>query len=229
MNSINAALAQANLLFGVEMDPDDFEEAALIAWNKIGNKNYRLYRFRAKIDPITLSIDLPCNCDEIEAVTYDWEDWNYTTNVHVNGDYNSQFIENYIEGRKLFNNPFYMSGKYAKYQKAGDTLYFEADYGYVNILYKGVLVDDDGLPEVNDKEVEAIAYFIAFIQRRKEGWQTHNQEMLQEAQLIQQEWLKLCDAARIPTSLSQNEMNEILDAKTRWDRKLFGKSYKFTK
>jgi hypothetical protein len=70
----------------------------LIAWNKIGNKQHKLYRLRTQIDNTTLSVELPCNCDEIEAVTYDFEDWQYTTNDTVHGDYNSLFVEHYIEG-----------------------------------------------------------------------------------------------------------------------------------
>ena len=50
--------------------------------------------------------------------------------------------------------------------------------------------------------------------------------MLQEAQLLEQRWLKLCDAARVSIYINQNEMNTILDAKTSWNRKIFNKSYK---
>jgi hypothetical protein len=46
------------------------------------------------------------------------------------------------------------------------------------------------------------------------------------AQLLKQEWLQKCDAARVPSSISMNEMNEILDAKTSWNRKIYNKSYK---
>ena len=108
----------------------------------------------------------------------------------------------------------------------GDTLYFEKNYGQVNILYKGILVDEDGLPEINYKEKDAIACYCACTKRFKEGWKNHNQNMLQEAQLLEQRWLKLCDAARVSIHLSQNDMNEILDAKTSWNRKIFNKSYK---
>jgi hypothetical protein len=40
--------------------------------------------------------------------------------------------------------------------------------------------------------------------------------------------LKLCRSARIPNNLSQNEMDAILDVRTRWDRKLYNKSFKPT-
>ncbi len=226
MEDFKAAYSQANLLYGLDITPEDFEEIGLIAWNKIGNKVSRLYRYRAKIDPITLSVDLPCNCDQIEAVTYDFEDWKYTSNDTVNGDYQSQFIENYIESRKLFENQYYINGKYAKYEQVGDTLYFEKDYGMVNILYKGVELDEEGLPYLNQREINAISCYCAYINLYKEGLTTHNNAIIQEAQLLEQQWLRLCDAARIKDHLSQNDMNKILDAKTSWNRKVFNKSYK---
>ena len=102
MENFQSAYAQANLLYGIELAPEEFEEIGLIAWNKIGNRQTKLYRYRCKIDCETLTVTLPCNCDFIEAVTYDFEDWRYTTNDTVNGDYQSQFIENYIEGRKVY-------------------------------------------------------------------------------------------------------------------------------
>ena len=127
------------------------------------------YRYRTKIDCDTLSVDLPCNCDEIEAVTYDFEDWKYTSNDTVNGDYQSQFIENYIESRKLYENPYYISGKYAKYERIGDTLYFDRPHGEVNILYRGEMLDEFGLPEITDKEATAIATYCAYVLKYKEG------------------------------------------------------------
>ena len=229
MENFKSAYAQAYLLYDLELTPEEFEEIGMIAWNKIGNKQTKLYRYRCKIDCETLTVELPCNCDEIEAVTYDFEDWRYVTNDTVNGDYQSQFIENYIERRKLYSSPYYMSGKFAKYEKVNDTLYFDKDYGSVNILYKGIILDDEGLPYINEKEKDAIACYLADTKRFKEGWRNHNQKMLQEAQLLEQRWYKLCDAARVPQSINQNEMNEILDAKTSWNRKIFNKSWKYIK
>lgn len=229
MDNFKSIYIQAKLLYEVDITQEEFEEIGLIAWNKIGNRQTKLYKYRCDIDCETLTVELPCNCDEIEAVTYDFEDWKYVTNDTVNGDYQSQFIENYIEGRKLYMNPFYISGKFAKYERVNDTLYFDKDYGSVNILYKGIIVDDDGLPYINEKEKDAIACYLAYTKKFKEGLKTHNQLILQESQLLEQRWYKLCDAARIPQRINQNEMNEILDAKTSWNRKIFNKSWKYVK
>lgn len=226
MDNFNSAYAQANLLYKLEISPEEFEEIGLIAWNKIGNKQSRLYRIRLKIQCPGNYVELPCNCDIIEAVTYDFEDWKYTTNDSVNGDYQSQFIENYIEGRKMYNDSMYVSGKFAKYERVGDILYFDKNYGSVNILYKGIILDDEGLPFINEKEKDAIACYCAYTMKFREGWTVNNQNILQNAQLLEQRWLRLCDAARVPMYINQNEMNEILDAKTNWNRKIFNKSYK---
>jgi len=229
MEDFRTVYAQANLLYGIDISPEEFEEIGLIAWAKIGNKQVKLYRYHINIDGTTLTVTLPCNCDELVSVTYSFEDWRYTTMDSVNGDYKSQFTENYIEGRKLYKDPHYISGKLAKYERVNDTLYFDKDYGKVNILYKGIVLDDSGLPYINEKEKDAISCYIAYTKRFKEGWQMHSQGMLQEAQLLEQRWYKLCDAARVPESFTQNELNEILDVKTSWDRKVYNKTWKYIK
>lgn len=216
----------ANILYSLEMTPEDFEEIGLVAWNKIGNKQIRLYRFIGKID-CNLQIELPCSADIIEAVTYGFEDWNYVTNLGVNGDYRSQFTENYIEARKTMKNPLYASGKFAKYTLIDDrTLLFDQNYGTVYVLFKSVMLDDEGLPLINEKEKEAIATYCAYVKKYKEALITNNSNIMQFAQLLEQKWLKLVDAARVPICVSQNEMDEILDAKSSWNRKRYNKSYK---
>ena len=226
MNDFNYIYTVANSLYGLELEPEQFEELGLTAWNLIGNKTVRLYNYSANISCDDLSVQLPCNCDIIEAVTYNHEDWNYSTNKTVNGDYNSQFTEQYIEARKLYQSPLYISGKYAKYERVGDTLYFDKDYGKVNILYKGIILDEDGLPKVNEKEALAIATYIAFATKQKQGWITNNQNIIQLAQYLYQQWLKYCDSARVPLSIDQNTMNQVLDAKSSWNRKVYNKAYK---
>lgn len=226
MEDFYSAYTQANLLYGLEMSPEDFEEIGLIAWNRIGNKQTRLYRYSIDVDCSTKAVTLPCNCDEIEAVTLPYEDWNYVTNMTANGDYDSQFTENYIEIRKHEQDPFYIHGRYVKYERVGDTLYLDKDCGLINILYKGVEMDEDGLPLLNNKEVDAIACFCAFVVLYKRALASNNSALLQQAQLLEARWTKMCDAARVAPSMSQNDFNRILDAKSSWNRKIFNKSYK---
>ena len=227
MENFHAAMYQANLLYGIDINPDDFEELGLIAWNFIGNHRCKLYRYCATVNCSDNTIQLPCNCSLIESVTYDFEDWNYTSNSLPEGDLSSGFTENYIDSRKHFENPLYEGGRYVKYERVGDTLYLDDKYnGRITILYKGDVLDEDGLPELTQKEVDAIAVYVAYVTRYKKALVKNNANDLQAAQLLKAEWLQKCDAARVSEYLSQNDMNEILDAKTNWNRKIFNKSYK---
>ena len=239
MDEFYTAYPLIKQLYGVELTPEDFEEIGLIAWKHIGNKFTKLYRYSANLICDTppcrngcgqkvegFSMSLPCNCDILEAVTYGWEDWKYTTNKTVNGDYSSQFTENYIETRKITQSPLYISGRYVKYERVGDKLYFDRDYGTINILYKGVVLDSEGLTYITEKEALAIATYCAMTRLRRDGLVSHNNAILQEYQMLYQEWLKLCSAARVPYYINQNEWNEILDANSSWDRKRFNFSFK---
>lgn len=223
---LESAIYTANVMYGLEMDSDTFLEMALIAWNRIGNKYYRLYRFQGKIDPNDLSVEIPCNADIIEAITYGFEDWEYVTNNRINGDTESQFTEHYIEARKIMRNPLYISGKLAKYIRTGNKIYFDNNYGTINVLYKGIYIDEDGLPMINEKEQEAIACFCAFSEKFKQGWAQNNPQLIEMAKLLEQDWKRLCDQARIPIQFSQNEMDEILTAKVSANRKQYNAGFK---
>lgn len=215
-----------DMLYGVEIEDEELEELGLQAWDLIGNNNTRLYRFSTCMDSDN-SIKLPCNVKSIEAVTTSYEDWNKTSSYSNHGDFRSASIENYIEAGKVFNNPYYISGKLIPYGQSGDTLYFDRNYGNINILYKGIIADEDGLPELTDKEARAIATYIAYVNKYKDGLKTNNTVTINLAQNLEQKWLKQCDQARV-TGLNQNDMNEILDIKTSWNRKAYGLSHKIT-
>lgn len=227
MVNFHYAISLAQMLYDIEGDTDDLEEIGLIAYNFIGNKNTRLYKAMLDVDCSDGSVLLPCNCDIIEAVTYcGFEDWNYTSNHKEYGDIQSLYNENYIESQKAYLDPFYIDGKYVKYKRVGDKLYVNKGLGKIQILYHGILLDDEGLPELNDKEAIAIAEYIAYVYKYKEAIRTNNQLILKMAQDLKQQWLFHCDAARVPEYVSQEEMDKILNVQSSWGRKVYNKSYK---
>ena len=63
----------------------------------------------------------------------------------------------------------------------------------------------------------------AYIDLYKKSLVLRDSNSFQIAQAVKQEWLRACSDARVPEHISQNEMNEILDARTRWDRKQYKK------
>ena len=229
MNNFYYGLSLLNTLYGLTMSEEDYEETALVGWDLIGNKRTRLYRYSVCIDDCSEGVELPCNVNELEAVTTDFEEWDYSTNDTPNGDINSAFVESYIEHRKAFRDPLYLPGKLIHYERVGNTLYFDRPYGKINILYKGLILDDNGLPEITDKEASALATYCAYIIKFKEGIMTNNTNIIQMANMLKQQWNVQCDQARADHYMSQNEWDQVLDAKTSWNRKSFGKSLKLYK
>ena len=225
-NDFHYSMSLLNMLYGITIQEDEFEEIALIGWNLIGNKRMRIYRYKTTVDNCKKGVQLPCNVDRIEAVTTNFEEWAYSTNDTPNGNIRSAYIESYIEHRKAFKDPLYTSGKFIKYERVGDMLYFDKPYGEINILYRGEMLDEQGLPEITDKEATALATYCAYIIKYKEGLQTNNANIIQLAEDLRRKWLVQCDQARAGYYLSQNELDQILDARTNWNRKQYGKSLK---
>lgn len=227
MNNFHYISVLLDQFYGIEMEDDDMEEMGLMAWNLIGNKNIRLYRYRACINPKDNSVTLPCNALNsdgcVEAVTAIHEDWERTTNYSNDGNFNSSLVEQSIESEKYYQSPWYIPGKLLKYKQVGDKLYFTHNYGKVNILYKGVIMDEDELPEISDKEAMAIATYIAYVTKYKEGLITNNPNIINLANSLKVQWNQQCDQARM-SYLNQNDFNEIADINFSWNRPSYGKT-----
>lgn len=222
--NIKSAYGLANDLYGITISETTFENLALNAWELIGNKHTRLYRYIGSTEDKAL--ELPCNADLVESVHLPINDAQLT-----NSDLNQINIDNiaterYIDGYKAFDNVYYNPGKFAKYKEVDGILYFNKDYPKVMVIYHGVEVDDDGLPKINDKEMRAIAAYVAYATIYKEGLVKRDGNLIQLAGTIQADWLKLCNSARIPSYLNQNELDAILDVKFRWPQKKYGNSFK---
>lgn len=226
MNDFYYALSLTETLYGISLQEEDWEEIAILAWNQIGNKRNRLYRYSVCLDACENSIELPCNVDQIEAVTTSFEDFQHVSNYTHGGVPGSFSTEQYIESKKAFKSPYYISGKYIPYERVGNTLYFQNHIDKVNILYKGQELDENGLPQITDKEAMAIATYVAYITKFKEAMTSGNNQAAQAANTLKQQWLIQCDQARVPSYVNQNEMDEILDAKNNWNRKIQNRSYK---
>lgn len=227
--SFNTAYTQARELYGLELNPDEFETLGIIAWDKIGNKRYSLYLYIVEPAEDELGnwyVDLPCNVDQIEAVTANYEDYQKTSNQYLSGQTQSGWIEGYIESRKYNVGTLYPSGKFIKYRQEGNRLILTDRFNKVQILYKGFVADDEGLPYLTAKELDAIAAFCAYADDFKRARLTRDATTFQMAQLMEVKWKTLCTQARVPDYINQNEWDEILNVQTSWDRKRFGKSFK---
>lgn len=222
-HSFYTALHTLSSKYGITMNEDEFEDYALYAWNSIGNRNSVVYKY----DTIVSNhlVDLPCNCDLIESVHTITEDYRMTDNV-LRENYSNSVVESYIESRKRDTEVLYNRGRYVDFTQEGNTLRFKQDNFLVSILYKGYIADENGLPYLNYKEVDAIAAYCAFVYTQKKAFQTKDGGLFQFAAKFESDWRRLADSARSPIYLNQNDMDNILNVSASWDRKRFGVSYK---
>lgn len=223
-NKFHYALFLLETLYDITLPEDQFEEIALVGWELIGNNRVKLYRYSICLDGCQTQLTLPCNVFELEAVTTRNE--SYGTDSLGEKDLNSISIENSIERSKYNMNPHYIPGQYIKYELVGNTLYFDKPYRQINILYKGLVLDEDGLPEITNKEATALATFCAYTVKFKEGIKTNNPNIISLADRLQMKWFTQCDQARVDGHMSQNNWDDILDARVSWNRKQYRKSLK---
>ena len=224
LHNIKSAIELLDVLYGVTVSESEFETMALVAWELIGTKHTKLHRYVGKVEDKTL--ELPCNVDVIESVHIPVSDSQVSSSSSSYPLSENISTEHYIANYNKSDNLYYNNGKLVNYDVGDGVLYFKKNYPKVEIIYHGILVDEDGLPLVNEKELKAIAAYVAYSYFYKDGLKKRNGDSLQLAQTVKADWLKYCNAARIPDHLSQNDMDSILDVKFRWDRKMYGKSFK---
>jgi hypothetical protein len=230
MQNFHYAISLAQTLYDIDFtDIEQAEEIGLVAYNHIGNHHTHLYRVTETVDSSTGIVELPCNLLRIESVTEPcFEDWESSSAIHEYGNAASASIEGYIESHKSKRDPLYESGRFVKYRQEGNQLYVPRTVSKVTILYHGEILDEEGLPYLNDKEALAIAEYLGYITKYKEAIRTNNKAALQMANDLKQQWLFHCDAARVPVYISQNDMDMVLDAQTSWNRKKYHFSFKPT-
>ena len=230
MNNFKYSISLAQMLYDIDVnDMDTLIEIGLIAYNFIGNKNTYLKSQIVDVNQKTGLVKIPCKVDLIEAITYpNQEDWNYTDNIKNYGDIDSLNIEQYVKNSKEHLDPLYINGRYIKFRQEGNYIYVNEPIESVCVLYHTEQLDEDDLPIINDKEALAIADYIAYTVKYKEALRSNNQAVFQMAQTIKKQWLIHCDAARVPEYVSQNEMDDLLEVTSSYNRKVHGRSYKPT-
>ena len=181
--NIKSAYALANDLYGITISENAFESLALNAWELIGNKHTRLYRYIGCTEDKAL--ELPCNAEIVESVHLPINDAQVTGSDSSYLNTSNIATERYIDGYRGFDDIYYQKGKFAKYKEVDGTLYFSRDYPKVMVVYHGVEVDDEGLPKINDKEMRAIAAYVAYATLYKEGLTKRDSGAIQLAGAVQ--------------------------------------------
>lgn len=120
----------------------------------------------------------------IESVHLPINDAQISTTISDGIEFSNIYAERYIEAFRKFEDPYYQKGKFVKYKEVDGGIAFSKDYKNVTVVYHGVEVDDEGLPLINDKEMRAIAAYVAYATLYKEGLKKKDGGLVQLAQTI---------------------------------------------
>lgn len=228
--NFKTAKSQLKTIYGVSLPDDEFEEIALYGWDQINNKRYQMYTYESDVNNgIAL---LPCNIEgenSIEAVLSKQEDASIQISSPGISLLNT-LNENYTEAYKSWNHKgfskHYHNGSLINYEFLNDSIKIDSKLKAIVILYKGILMDEDGLPFINKKERDAIATFCAYViaDRDSFGSKDKNQEYF--AQKYEARWKIQKGKAKAPISINQNQADHIMNVQFRWDRKRYNLGYK---
>lgn len=182
LNNFKSVYAEVHTLHGITVDPSNFEDIALTGWDLIGNKQTRLYKYTTST--VNKRVKLPCNIDILEAVFSPEIESNSSTQLSSYPNLYNQYVEQWIEAWKRDKSAFYNKGRLVKYRLEGDELVFERDYPSLTILYHGIIIDEDGLPYLTDKEVHALATYCAYNDLYKKSIAQRDGNLFQLSQAI---------------------------------------------
>jgi hypothetical protein len=227
--------------FGIDSQIDDYVEDAYNVWRDIGNIAAATHGYETVVSADG-TVALPCNCEFIESVTTgdytkdtdgDLIIWYNTDTLVVNPDSflaDVKLDKAYLLGT-IKHGQLHPGGQFVDYElkrhNGNKSLLFADSYvgSKVTVIYRGIIMDDDGNPCLTRKEADAIAHKIAFIETQLQIFKG-NTEKINILQMLKSQSDAKMQAAKIPEYLTQNFLDQLLAAATRHDRKVYNSSYK---
>lgn len=221
----------------VSMDEDTFIELGWMAFKELGNVAIINYMYKGQVEQGGI-VRLPGNVEFIEAVTT--MNIPFTTLADSYQLYDSGIpLDNWFFQQEMLNSTSRnFSVQATNMVSPGELVSYEwVDKEHivvtnshlvgsdVYVLYKGIMVDDQCLPLLTHREALAIGFRVAFYKTERDLFMGKpNAPVIMG--YVKPESERLLRAASIPEKLNQNQMDAALDAKTSWDRKGFGRSFK---
>jgi len=225
-------------LTGITMTDEDFIEKAYRGYRKIGNIATATYKYKGKVE--NQKIKLPCNIEFMESlstgdIVLDSINDIIFVSENPTGPITSQYyypdiiaFDN-INKINLSRTNLHPTGTFVPYEIIGKNEYLlvneKLEGEELLVIYRGQVLDEDGLPSLTAKEVEALAYYVAYLEVQKRIFMKEP-GMADMFAIIKPEYIRTMAAAKIPEYVSQNFWDELLSANTRFDRKTFNNSYR---
>jgi hypothetical protein len=220
---------RARKRYSLEMTKDEFIEEAYNVWREIGNQAPVVSRYFTQV-PEDFIIELPSDMEFLDGVMIINEPIprdSFTSEGRLSAQRPAYFVETVTPGenQSLQSVP---NGKSVNYVLVGDNAIKITSpntvYRDLLIIYRSMVVGEDGLPLLNDKEVAAIAAEVArrdVVREAFRGVQTKAQLL----QFISKEADRLMLAAKVDEYINDDAIDQILDTKTTFDRKVYGRRF----
>jgi hypothetical protein len=238
------ASTRLNDRFGISYDDDTYIERAYWIWRDIGNIAVEL-----KTTVLTVGMDLvitlPQDCEFVRSLTTtDFKD-----DMHGGGSFGDYKYTPKGRGPAVKPDPTTTSVeaniKASDSTVSGESINYKTYDGYLKLespimagrhaqlVYNSIVTGQDGLPLLNDIEVEAIAVTLALREAEKElfrsgaGFSTRTGQAAPMVTYLKTESDRLMVAAKAPEKISDDGLDKMLDVQSSFGRKVFGKRFNF--
>jgi hypothetical protein len=228
--------------FHVALDDDTYIERAYQIWRSIGNIATELKTALVNVQS-DMVITLPQDCEFVRSVsTIAFQDGRFYDGSF--GDYSFSPKGRAPEVRP---DPTMTSVeanvRASAATQPGERVSYKTYPGYLKVesplmagqsctlVYNSIVVGEDGLPLLNDLEVEAIAVTLALINAEQElfrsgvGFNARTGAVAPLVTYLKAESDKALCAAKSDEKISDDALDQFLDIKTSWGRKVHGSRF----
>jgi hypothetical protein len=227
--SIYSAQAMLKDRWGVEMNFDLFLEWAYDAIRRIGY-NTDIVKVSAQVDEDGLAT-LPCDATIIKSVTTDFPIYAEWGAIAIGDDEENTRIISPSGGtaRDYSHDISTLHGALVDFEMV-DVNTLRVSQNLINstvyVLAEARILDDEGLPMITEKQSSAVCDWCAFIYTQRNAFS--GVKGMDVGYMRQQAEMAIA-GARVPVSVSDNEWDQVLDAKTSFGRKSFNRNHSWGK
>lgn len=231
------AMANIKTRWDLYIEIDDFLELAYPIWRSIGNIATEDHTLEA-IVPADGIIQLPDGCEFVEGVTTtEFRNIDGADIWSLNRRTDSSGSNPHINVDKKRASPSTAAGLPEDYTN-GDFVNWTLGDGFlrvtskelvdlkVTIKYTAIDVDSDGLPLLNDKELDALTYNVALRDSEKALFRKIPGS-IQLVEYLKPEATRTLAAAKVPEKISSDVLDRAMDIKVSRDFKTFGTRMNF--
>lgn len=239
--NIRTGLTTLKTKYGIHVDEYDYLDISIDTLRDI--RNYGTTEYFAVVTPDEEgNFPAPCNFDTIDAVVglkqglkqfKDRVEYKILNNYNNDSFYTARSISTEL-GWDYFRHG--LTGivnrdGYISYQlKDNKEIMVGKEYADKTIVvaFTGISVDAEGYPLINRKQANALAVVAGKFYTIKKGLRG-DPKVMNMIEYFATESARLVQAASIPENITDNELEELMDAKVSFNRKTFGRPTKYSR